>query len=428
MRIHKLIYKFSLLFKYKLYSFSSESSAIKDIKLLKNLINAKDENKKVLDDEFINLFKKKIGSGYALTFGAGRMAFFYLLKKLNYSEGKDILLPGVTCSVMVNAVLKAGLNPIFYDIDENSLGSSLTEIKKMITQNTCLVVAQHTYGIPCKIDEIKNYCNKNNIFLLEDCSLSYGSKYKDIFLGNFGDASLFSFDRSKTINTFTGGLLYTNDNNLYDKLNENYSSIPDLNKKKQLKIYRRILLECLLNNPYFYSKLVFIEPILKIFNIFQNSFLNSDYTEKFHNNYEYPCKYPTFLSQIGILKLKKIDITFNNRKKFLLDIIDIFKKKNLLESLPKSYFDKNNNIIPLRILFYKKNKIPINKKLLKILDEKSFWYKGPIDSCTIDPDLFYYIKGSCKKIEENNDNFINLPCNHNREHLSNLIGEVERKI
>ena len=63
-----------------------------------------------------------------------------------------------------------------------------------------MIVAQHSFGIPCEIQPIVNFAKKKNIFLLEDCALTMGSSIKGIKCGNFGDAALFSTDNTKLIN------------------------------------------------------------------------------------------------------------------------------------------------------------------------------------------------------------------------------------
>lgn len=84
-----------------------------------------------------------IGSGYGISYAAGRMAFFTILKILNIGLGDKVILPGFTCSVMPNAVWRTGATPVFADIDLETFGSDARGIEKRITSRTKLVVAQH---------------------------------------------------------------------------------------------------------------------------------------------------------------------------------------------------------------------------------------------------------------------------------------------
>jgi perosamine synthetase len=428
--LKKINYIFFLFLKSNFYTFSVETLKFKDLRLIKKyILYEKIKKKNDIDFKFEKLFKKKVGKGNILTFGAGRMAFYFLIKNLNFKRKyNDILLPSITCSVMVNAAVRAGYNPIFYDLDNITLGSSLKNINEKITNKTKIIVAQHTYGIPCEIDHIQKYCKKNNYFLIEDCALSYGSKYKGKFLGNFGDISIFSFDRSKPINTFTGGLLYTKNIKLFNLLKKNYNAVPSLNFNKQIKIYYKIILDCFFSSPKIFPKFYIIELMLKKFKILKNCYLNSDYTDKFHNDYEYPCKYPLFLKKIAIIKLTEFNKIAQQRKEFLKSILSLLINNNLEKTIPLSYFNNNNDIVPLRILLFK-NKFDKSKlNFLKYFDENSFWYSGPIDSCPINPKKFGYKTGSCINLENNLKNFINLPCNHNKKNLIDIEKIIKKNL
>ena len=153
------------------------------------------------------------------------MGFFALMQIRGIGKGDEVILQGHTCSVMPNAVWRTGATPIYADIDSNTFGSSAIEIDKVITPQTKMIVAQHSFGIPCDIEPIVDLARSKGIFLLEDCAITLGSKLKGIQVGNFGDAALFSIDHSKPLNAFTGGLIYTRKNELYEKLKDEDSEM-----------------------------------------------------------------------------------------------------------------------------------------------------------------------------------------------------------
>ena len=189
------------------------------------------ENLKENDDDDIIEFEKNfanmVGLGYTVSFAAGRM-IFSLMKILEIEEGDEVILRH-TCSVMVNAVFRVGATPIFADIDRNTFGSSKIEIEKKISPSTKMIVAQHSFGIPCDIVPILELARSKGIFLLEDCAISFGSKINGVQIGNLGDASLFSIDHSKPLNACIGGLIYTNNISLF----------------KSQKLYKKLLMICL---------------------------------------------------------------------------------------------------------------------------------------------------------------------------------------
>lgn len=80
--------------------------------------------------EYEQRFSALVGSGYGISFAAGRMAFYMIMKALGIGEGDEVILPGFTCSVMPNAVWRTGAKPVFADIDEDTFGSDVEGLKK----------------------------------------------------------------------------------------------------------------------------------------------------------------------------------------------------------------------------------------------------------------------------------------------------------
>ena len=162
--------------------------SVEDLEEIRKLVV--DDSEEVISS-YEKTFAKLIGNGEALSYASGRMAFYEVLRHLNLIKDDEVILLGFTCSVMVNAVLRAGLTPVFSDIDPDTFGSSPFSIEKLITPNTKVIVAQHSFGIPCQIEKIQSLAREKSIFLIEDCALSVGSKFKGIIVGNFGDATIF---------------------------------------------------------------------------------------------------------------------------------------------------------------------------------------------------------------------------------------------
>ena len=162
--------------------------------------------------EIINHYENRvanlIGSGYAISFAAGRMAFFSLLKAFNVGVGDEVILPGFTCSVMPNAVLRTGAAPVFTDICRATFGSEAKAIRNRITSRTKVIVAQHSFGIPCQVDEIAELAKKHSILLIEDCALTIDSALDGVKVGNWGDAAIFSTDLSKKFKNVSGIFFY----------------------------------------------------------------------------------------------------------------------------------------------------------------------------------------------------------------------------
>ena len=419
----KLLYLLKILFSNEYFSFITANNFLNnnDFTNIKKLIY---KNNNHIQKKFENNFSKLMGKGECLTFASGRMGFYFLMKSLNIKKGDEVIISAGTCSVMINSILRCGAKPIYSDISLINFGSNFFSIKKSITKKTKLVVAQHTGGIPCEIDKISKLCKNKSILLLEDCALSFGSTYKGLKLGSFGDFALYSMDHCKPINSMVGGIILFNKKKFYTHFLKDYKNLPELNQLKQLKLYRRAKLEFLFSTPILYPKLLFLNPFLNLLSYFRDPFLSDDYTNKFFDNYEYPCKLPSSFSYIGILYLKKWQIIKRDRKMILSLILKEFHFRNLSHLIPKIYFNKNIDIVPLRFIYIDKLFKKKVKNFSRFLDTSAIWFKKPIESCTVPLIKLGYKKNQCKNIEKFSNHFVNLPCNFEKKYLTVFLKKI----
>lgn len=411
--LKNLIPKVRLLFSLRYYGFIDGHNYLNSHQklTLKKLVYNEDER---IVSDFEDHFSSLVGSGFSNSFASGRMAFFALMQVLNIDEGDEVIINGATCSVMVNAILRVKATPIYSDIDPNTLGSSFNEIKKCISSRTKLVVAQHSFGIPCEIEKIKQLCTTRNLFLLEDSALALGSKINNKLVGSFGDAALFSTDHTKPINTFVGGLLYTSNTDLYKKIKlvkDNSKSIP---MEKKIAIYNRILLESKWAQPRLFGALQLIDIFLLILNRLGKKvtpYLDKDSGSKTvqHNEYPYPARLPSFLAELGNIELSRWNKVSNERVKNLNTYIANFQKNNLSHILPSAYLDSSRKIIPLRVAWFQPKGELIRKKLKNFIHISWIWFTAPVISTSDPLCKMIYKTGTCPVSEKIGKNIINLP-------------------
>nr|WP_308757866.1 DegT/DnrJ/EryC1/StrS family aminotransferase [uncultured Bacteroides sp.] len=368
---------------------------------------------------------KYLGGGNVKTFASGRMAFYSLLNAMGVSKDDEVVLTGYTCSVMVNAVFRTGAKAVFADIDKDTFGMDPAKLKTVINERTKVVVAQHSFGIPCEIDKISAICQEAGVFLIEDCALSLGSKYKGVVLGNFGDAAIFSTDHSKPLNTLIGGFLYTNTSTLFDKLSVIWDQCPELSTEHRSSILKRLLWERKCYSPFRYKYLMlsgYMNRIKKRFSSVINPFLENDYSplSRLQQGYNYPSKLPEFLAYLGILELKSY--ADNGLKKCDELYTFIAKMSNEEVEFPNAYFNKECQIIPLRIIFRTPKKI--FSEMSMFLDVNWIWFREPI-VCTKLPLIEYgYVEGTCITSEKVCEDIFNIPITMNDSFLTQFLLHV----
>lgn len=148
----------------------------------------------------------------------GHMAIELSLQAMNL-QGEVITTP-FTFASTTHAIVRNGLTPVFCDINPIDFTIDVTKMERLITDRTCAIVPVHVYGNICNIEEIEKLAQKYELKVLYDAAHSFGETYKGKGVGNFGDASCFSFHATKVFNTIEGGAVSYKDPELGRKLYE----------------------------------------------------------------------------------------------------------------------------------------------------------------------------------------------------------------
>lgn len=178
--------------------------------------------------KFEEMVAKFSGAKYAVATSNGTSALHIGLKLVGVDESCEVITQPLTFIATANAISYCNAQPIFVDVDRDTLGLSPLKLKEFLkefatldTDGNCInnstnkiikaCVPMHTFGHPCKIDEIVEICESYNIAVVEDAAESLGSYYKGKHTGSFGKVGIFSFNGNKIITTGGGGMLVTDD-------------------------------------------------------------------------------------------------------------------------------------------------------------------------------------------------------------------------
>jgi len=176
--------------------------------------------------EYENRFAEYHRMEYACSASFGRMACYYLLCALELPAGSEIIFPALTFWVVPEIARRAGLKPVFVDVDPQTFNINPALIDAAITENTRAIVPTHIYGQPCEMTEIMRLAEKHDLAVIEDCAQAVGATYRGRKVGTFGAASFFSFQMLKGINTYGGGMTLTNDAQLATRVRAQAESEP----------------------------------------------------------------------------------------------------------------------------------------------------------------------------------------------------------
>ena len=171
----------------------------------------------------VNEFEKEIadyvGVKHAAALSAGTAALHLAYILADIKENDTVLCQDLTFSATVNPVAYQHANLVLVDSERETWNMDPKALEKAFEKypNAKAVVVVNLYGVPAKLDEIKEICKKHNAILIEDAAESLGSTYKGIQTGTFGDMAALSFNGNKIITTSGGGMLLSNDEEIIKK-------------------------------------------------------------------------------------------------------------------------------------------------------------------------------------------------------------------
>ena len=202
----------------KYITFGLPSIGKKEISFLKKTLDSRWIGSGPKTEIFEKKFKSYKKSKYSLSLNSCTAALHLSLISLGVKKGDEVITTPMTFCSTINSILLANGTPVLVDINPTTFNIDEKKIEKKITKKTKAMIVVHFAGLPCNMKPILKICRKYNIKLIEDCAHAIESKYKNKHVGNFGYTGCFSFYATKNITTGEGGMVITNNSNIYKKI------------------------------------------------------------------------------------------------------------------------------------------------------------------------------------------------------------------
>lgn len=169
--------------------------------------------------EFENEFSRYIGCKYAVAVSSCTAGMHLSLSALGVREGDEVIIPAFSFVANGLAVLQVAAIPRFVDVDPLTCNIDVSATKEAISERTKAILVLHYAGLPANLDQLLELSHKYNIPIIEDAAHALGAQYRGQKIGNFGDATVFSFGPLKMITTAgMGGMITTNRQDVYEKI------------------------------------------------------------------------------------------------------------------------------------------------------------------------------------------------------------------
>ena len=184
--------------------------------------------------KFEKLFIKENNLKYGVAVGSGTDALYIALLGLGIKPGDEIITVSNTAIPTISAIRSCGAKVKFSDIRFDYLINT-DNIEKYISKNTKAIIPVHLYGQACDMEKICKIAKKYKLKIIEDCAQAQGAKFKNKYVGTFGNAGCFSFYPTKILGAYgDGGFISTNSINLYNKVKRiRFYGIEQNNKKNK---------------------------------------------------------------------------------------------------------------------------------------------------------------------------------------------------
>lgn len=172
--------------------------------------------------KYIDMFEEKFasycGTKYALAVSNGTTALHLTLVALGITAEDEVIIPDLTFVATGSAVKYIGAKVVTVDIEEDTLCIDPKTVEKAITSKTKAIIPVHLYGHPANMIEINKIAKKHNLFVVEDAAEAHGATEFGKKVGGLGDAGIFSFYGNKIMTSGEGGMITTNNEELYNKM------------------------------------------------------------------------------------------------------------------------------------------------------------------------------------------------------------------
>jgi len=362
------------------------------------------------------------GSRFVTTYGAGRMAFYCLLRAMRLREGDEILLPGYNCIVIPNAIRFAGLRPVYVDIRERDYNIDPELIEAGLTARTRAIVVQHSFGIPSDMDAVGEICRRRGLPLIEDCAHAIGATLDGRKLGTIGYAGFYSTEATKMYSTEKGGILVTNDAELGGRIRDEYEQLPGRPGPYERMMARRFMVRCITERPSFTLPMA-AARILDVASRVRwltrvDSYDAEDYAGELSGRRSdpYPCRLSGVMALAGLRQLRRMESDLAHRRRLATELERILPRKGAQIA---AYDRQRAKPSWVRFPFLVNDVGAWSDRLSRCGLKPGFWLNDPCHPRGSNHEFAMYQRGSCPVAERVAAHILNVPV-HSRVRPSRI--------
>jgi len=344
-----------------------------------------------------------------LLYYRGRVALSELLIASGVKKGDYVAIQAYTCSAVPEGVFAVGARPLYIDVVKKGVTMSPDDLELKLEglRSVKVIVIQHTFGVVSDVERILEISKKYGLTVVEDCCHSYNSEFKNSKVGNFSDASFYSFEWGKPISLGLGGAVKVNNKKILERLNKQYDLLinPPLLTEFQLFIQRTAFF--LLYSPRTYWLVKRLYHFFSKYGIIKGNHSTCEIDQR---SKEFDYKISRILQRKLVKKMNKLSLFEDKSQK----VVSVYEKNLLklagvetIKILPES------KPIYVRYPLWVSNKEKTSSLAYENKVEVASWYSSPVHPY-IDDQLSSvgYQMGSCPNAEQSSKHIVSLPLSH----------------
>ena len=210
---------------------------------------------------FETTFAKYVGRKHCIVFPFARTGIHAVLKNLDLPEGSVVLMPPITIKPILDVVLDLKLVPVFVDIDQSTVCFSESALTDALKSSPRVAILTYLFGIVPDVEALYKTLRNAGVFIIEDFSQCLNGKFRGDQIGSFGDVSVYSASSVKTLDTYGGGFIFTDDDKMAKSLGDSQRELSKPSRSRLIKKVQTDLIRNFASQPIVFALLTF--PVLR---------------------------------------------------------------------------------------------------------------------------------------------------------------------
>lgn len=342
--------------------------------------------------------------GRAFAFESARSGLYAVLAAMRLCPEDEVLLQAFTCVAVPNAVLWAGGRPVYVDMNPRTYNIDPADLERRLTVRSRAVIVQHTFGIPCDLDAVREVVARRGLVLIEDCAHALGAMHDGHEVGTFGDAAVFSFGRDKVISSVFGGMLVVRDAALAERVSGLYERVGLPSRRW---VAQQLLHPVTMNTvvlPLYFRARTGAAALVAL----QRAGLLSRAVAREElrgvRPHGWVRRLPGPLARLASRQLDRLEAMNAHRRA----LADVYRRELDGMELPRLH---DGDDLPVYLRFPvgadERDRLIADAKRASILLDK--WYDAPVAPAGVDLEAVGYARGTCPRVEAACVRTLNLP-------------------